>query len=50
MPAADAATHTPAHQRARGRTQAQREAKWRAVLQDTQSLHGVQSDMERRKW
>ncbi|KAG2431918.1 hypothetical protein HYH02_013137 [Chlamydomonas schloesseri] len=32
------------------REMAQREAKWRAVLQDTQSLHGVQSDIERRKW
>ncbi|GFR49111.1 hypothetical protein Agub_g10907 [Astrephomene gubernaculifera] len=32
------------------REMAAREAKWRAVLQDTQSLHGVQSDVERRKW
>ncbi|KXZ50182.1 hypothetical protein GPECTOR_17g819 [Gonium pectorale] len=32
------------------REMATREAKWRAVLKDTQSLHGVQSDMERRKW
>ncbi len=31
-------------------TQATRESKWRAVLQDTQSLHGVQSDLERKNW
>ncbi|GLC40224.1 hypothetical protein PLESTB_000227900 [Pleodorina starrii] len=32
------------------RDMAAREAKWRAVLKDTQSMHGVQADVQRRKW
>ncbi len=30
--------------------QASREAKWRAVLQDTRSSHGVEADRERQRW
>ncbi|KAG2482892.1 hypothetical protein HYH03_018235 [Edaphochlamys debaryana] len=32
------------------REMAVRESRWRAVLADTQSLHGVQADVERRRW
>ncbi|GLI63227.1 hypothetical protein VaNZ11_006116, partial [Volvox africanus] len=32
------------------RDMAAREAKWRAVLKDTQSMHGFQADAQKRKW